>query len=294
VKLDAAVAPHLARLIADRPPRAGSLVVTAFGDAVVPHGGAIWLGSLIRWLADFGVQERAVRTAVHRLTADDWFTVTSSGRRSDYRLTRESRQLRGRRRPSPPRLLGDKPGGSWCSVTDVAVETRDRARHDFAISLRRARAGRPRPSADVAELARARRPRPACAIVLRARATTVCRKPGLDRGSSSAWDLRHLANRARAPVPPFAGRLAAGAHLAGNLFSVADLFIHDTVILLRDRASRRASPGRKSAEARRVRGITAPSSARSRVPPDFPSAAYIAFARTIFCSGLRNRRGRAN
>ena len=37
-------------LIATRPPRAKSLVVTVFGDSIRPHGGTIWLGSLIRLL----------------------------------------------------------------------------------------------------------------------------------------------------------------------------------------------------------------------------------------------------
>ena len=71
-------------LIAKRPPRATSLLVSVFGDAVVPHGGAIGLGSLIGWLAPLGVNERAVRTAAHRLVHSDWFRTRIVGRRSDY------------------------------------------------------------------------------------------------------------------------------------------------------------------------------------------------------------------
>ena len=44
--------------------QAGSLITTLFGDAVIPRGGRIWLGSLIRLLEPLGVNERLVRTAV--------------------------------------------------------------------------------------------------------------------------------------------------------------------------------------------------------------------------------------
>jgi phenylacetic acid degradation operon negative regulatory protein len=249
VKLDAAVATHLARLIADRPPRAGSLVVTVFGDAVVPHGGAIWLGSLIRWLANFGVQERAVRTAVHRLTADDWFTVTSSGRRSDYRLTRASRH---RFADAERRIYAAAPSSwdeTWWIVVlghgTVGVEARDRARrelrwHGFG---ELAPTVLVHPSADVAELALAladlglRRH----AIVLRARGDD--RLPGgpasVRELVASAWDLRHLAAEYRAYVrrfTPFAERLAAGAIVSPETcFQLRVFAIHEyRRILLRD------------------------------------------------------------
>ena len=37
----------LSRLIKNDPPRAKSLCVSLLGDALAPHGGAIWLGDLI-------------------------------------------------------------------------------------------------------------------------------------------------------------------------------------------------------------------------------------------------------
>jgi len=44
-----------------RPLRAGALIVTIFGDSIAPRGGAIALGSLIRFGAPFGLNERLVR-----------------------------------------------------------------------------------------------------------------------------------------------------------------------------------------------------------------------------------------
>lgn len=68
-------------------PRAKSLLVTVWGDAVAPHGAAVWLGSLIRLVAPLGLNERLVRTSVLRLTREGWFTVAREGRRSYYGLT---------------------------------------------------------------------------------------------------------------------------------------------------------------------------------------------------------------
>ncbi len=67
--------------------QAGSLITTLFGDAVMPRGGRIWLGSLIRLLAPLEVSERLVRTAVFRLVKSDWLAAQACGRRTDYRLT---------------------------------------------------------------------------------------------------------------------------------------------------------------------------------------------------------------
>ena len=70
-----------------RPLRAGSLIVTIYGDAIVPRGGSLWLGSLLDMLAGFGVEPGLVRTAVSRLVADGWFERTRIGKQSYYRLS---------------------------------------------------------------------------------------------------------------------------------------------------------------------------------------------------------------
>ncbi len=73
-------------------PRAKSLIVTVFGDSIAPHGGRLWMGSLIRVMAPLGVNERLVRTAVQRLTAEQWLHSVPVGRRSWYGLTDAGRQ----------------------------------------------------------------------------------------------------------------------------------------------------------------------------------------------------------
>jgi phenylacetic acid degradation operon negative regulatory protein len=82
----------LARLADSLELRANSLIITLFGDAVVPRGGNIWLGSLIALLAPFGISERLVRTGVYRLAREGWLEAQSSGRRAYYTLTASGRK----------------------------------------------------------------------------------------------------------------------------------------------------------------------------------------------------------
>jgi phenylacetic acid degradation operon negative regulatory protein len=70
-----------------RPMRAGSLIVTIYGDAIVPRGGSLWLGSLLDIVDGFGVEPGLVRTAISRLVSDGWFERTRIGRNSYYRLS---------------------------------------------------------------------------------------------------------------------------------------------------------------------------------------------------------------
>jgi phenylacetic acid degradation operon negative regulatory protein len=75
------------RELARAPLKAKSLVVTVWGDAIAPHGGAVWLSGLIRLLAPLGLNERLVRTSVYRLAREGWLEAQADGRRSLYRLT---------------------------------------------------------------------------------------------------------------------------------------------------------------------------------------------------------------
>jgi phenylacetic acid degradation operon negative regulatory protein len=72
--------------------QASSVIVTVFGDGVLPRGGRIWLGSLITLLEPLGLSERLVRTSVFRLVQDDWLEAEAHGRRANYRLTPSGRR----------------------------------------------------------------------------------------------------------------------------------------------------------------------------------------------------------
>src|SRR5450432_1724828 len=74
---DPAVTRWIQRTLKAEPPRAKSLIVTVWGDALGPHGGTAWLAGLIRLMAPFGINERLVRTSVFRLAQDGWLDAAT-------------------------------------------------------------------------------------------------------------------------------------------------------------------------------------------------------------------------
>lgn len=80
------------RTLAMDPPRAKSLVVSIFGDAIAPHGGCIRLQGLIELLGPLAINERLVRTSVFRLVKEDWLEGNRNGRESSYELTESGRR----------------------------------------------------------------------------------------------------------------------------------------------------------------------------------------------------------
>ena len=79
---------HLKR----EPSRTGSIVITLFGDAVVPRGGEVWLGTLLEFFQALEIDSGVVRTAMSRLAADGWLERDKIGRNSFYRLAQKGRQ----------------------------------------------------------------------------------------------------------------------------------------------------------------------------------------------------------
>lgn len=75
------------QFIQTSPIHANSLIVTVYGDTICPHGGSIWLGSLIKLVKPLGVNERLVRTCVFRLSEKNILKSRQIGRRSFYALT---------------------------------------------------------------------------------------------------------------------------------------------------------------------------------------------------------------
>jgi len=67
--------------------RVWSLIITFFGDAVVPRGGAVSARTVQQILARMGIESGAVRTAFSRLTNDGWVVREKIGRSSFYRLS---------------------------------------------------------------------------------------------------------------------------------------------------------------------------------------------------------------
>jgi phenylacetic acid degradation operon negative regulatory protein len=110
-------------VVARLAPKAKSLVVTVYGDAIAHRGGNAGLGSVIALLEPLGVNERTVRTSMARLAREGWLQAQAIGRRSDYRLSEAGRRrfeaAHGRlyRHTQPPWE------GQWTIVAAGAVPT---------------------------------------------------------------------------------------------------------------------------------------------------------------------------
>jgi len=234
----APVARWIRRELDTAPPRAKSLVVTVWGDALAPHGGAVWLSGLIRLLAPLGLNERLVRTSVYRLTRDGWLASRQAGRRSLYRLTAQGR----RRFESAYRRIYAAPSEAWDGHWDLIVSPshgigtrRDNFRRELAwegfgaiaagVYARPARPGQTAPSEIVAGLDHA-----AEVVLLRGREVAPG-APALESLLRQCWDLvsldadyRHFIARFRRVVELFRDDPAPDP---GQCFVVRTLLIHE-------------------------------------------------------------------
>lgn len=123
-------------LLARLTPKAKSLVVTVYGDAIAHRGGNASLGSVIELLQPLGVNERTVRTSMARLAQEGWLQAQAIGRRSDYRLTDAGRRRFEAAHGRLYRLTRPPWNGQWTIVAAGAVtgegSARERLLRDLA------------------------------------------------------------------------------------------------------------------------------------------------------------------
>ncbi|WP_172600116.1 PaaX family transcriptional regulator [Sulfuricystis multivorans] len=65
------------------------MVVTIFGDVIIPHGGEVALVSLIEAASLVGISELAIRSAVNRLADDGWLVSEAHGRCSIFSISEQ-------------------------------------------------------------------------------------------------------------------------------------------------------------------------------------------------------------
>ena len=99
------------------PIRAGSLIVTLFGDAVVPRGGHLALASLLEIMRAFRVSETLVRTAMSRLVAEGLFERKKIGRNTFYSLSASGQQAFA----EAARKIYGAPPGQWDGRFDLVL-----------------------------------------------------------------------------------------------------------------------------------------------------------------------------
>lgn len=244
-------------LVARTTLRAKSLIVTVFGDAIAPHGGSVWLGSLIVLLAPFGVNERLVRTAVLRLSREGWLVSRPIGRRSYYSLTEGGR----RRFEDAHRRIYAGPRAAWRGGWHIvftgleALTPAERGRLKSELAWQGFGALAPNlfvhPTADPESLHHALQDVGAAdrVIVMRAASDALTGERALRDLVRGAWDLEGLARAYRGfldrfrPVwrtlePAAEGRLSSRREIAldpAGCFLIRVLLIHEyRRVLLRD------------------------------------------------------------
>lgn len=139
----------LARIVEQlkrEPSRTGSIVITVFGDAIVPRGGSVWLGTLLEFFKGLDIDSGVVRTAMSRLATDGWLERNKVGRNSFYRLDDKGRQTFD----TATRHIYDPPLSDWTGRFELLLigngEDRDAARD----ALKNAGFGSPLPGVWVA------------------------------------------------------------------------------------------------------------------------------------------------
>ncbi|MBS3803784.1 MAG: phenylacetic acid degradation operon negative regulatory protein PaaX [Oleiphilaceae bacterium] len=116
-----------------RPLRAGSLIITIYGDAIVPRGGTVWLGSLMKLLEPMGVSQRLVRTSVFRLVQESWLQAEKVGRCSYYSLTGPGSRRFEQAFEHVYNISNKEWSGSWCLVflNQLDAETKQKVREEL-------------------------------------------------------------------------------------------------------------------------------------------------------------------
>jgi phenylacetic acid degradation operon negative regulatory protein len=69
------------------------MMFTLFGDYIMHRGGEVWVGSLIKIAAEFGLSQQAVRSALSRMSQKGYLKIRHVGNRSYYGPTARTKRL---------------------------------------------------------------------------------------------------------------------------------------------------------------------------------------------------------
>jgi phenylacetic acid degradation operon negative regulatory protein len=71
--------------------RVWSLVITILGDVAHPHGGNMSMADLLSMTDQLEIDQGAIRTALSRLSKEEWVIATKTGRTSSYEFSASGR-----------------------------------------------------------------------------------------------------------------------------------------------------------------------------------------------------------
>jgi phenylacetic acid degradation operon negative regulatory protein len=204
------------------PIRAGSLIVTVFGDAVVPRGGVLSLTSLHEIMRAFRISDTLVRTALSRLVSEGWFERWKVGRNSYYRLTPRGQEAFAQ---ATQRIYADPPQ-NWQGSFDLFLLENAQDRSALRAELSAAGYGALGPDLLLAAAASAGQTGPFLRL-----AATPADLPTARKLVERAWPLAAIESRYRRFIDTYSGTLGALERGAGftnlDALLVRILLIHD-------------------------------------------------------------------
>ncbi len=204
------------------PIRAGSLIVTFFGDAVVPRGGVLSLASLHEIMRAFRISDTLVRTALSRLVSEGWFERWKVGRNSYYRLTPQGQEAFAQ---ATRRIYADPPQ-EWQGSFDLLLLENAQDRSALKSELSAAGYGALGPDLLMAATAAAGTTGPFLRL-----AASPADLPTARRLVERAWPLAEIEGRYKRFIDTYSGILGALERGAGftnlDALLVRVLLIHD-------------------------------------------------------------------
>ncbi|WP_395109077.1 PaaX family transcriptional regulator C-terminal domain-containing protein [Actinomadura sp. SCN-SB] len=126
---------------------AKALLLTVFGEFVLPHSAPVWTSTLLHVLAGLDVEEKSARQALTRLAADRWIVSERVGRRVRWALTDHGRALltEGAERIYSFGRDRESWDGRWLVLLASVPETKRDLRHRLRNGLTWAGMGSPAP-----------------------------------------------------------------------------------------------------------------------------------------------------
>ncbi|HEY8480156.1 MAG TPA: PaaX family transcriptional regulator C-terminal domain-containing protein [Spirillospora sp.] len=126
---------------------ARSLLLTVFGEFVLPRDEPVWTSALLHVSTGLGIEEKSARQALNRMAADGWITSRRSGRRVRWELTADGRALL---REGAERIYSfgrerESWDGRWLVLLVSVPESRRELRHQLRTKLSWAGLGSPAP-----------------------------------------------------------------------------------------------------------------------------------------------------
>jgi phenylacetic acid degradation operon negative regulatory protein len=142
---DGTMVPSYTRRQQTGPSSARSLLLTVFGEYVLPGGQGVWTSILIHVLAGLGVEEKSARQALTRMSADGWIVSERAGRRVRWELTDHGRTLlsEGAERIYSFGRERESWDGRWLVLLASVPEARRDLRHQLRNGLTWAGLGSP-------------------------------------------------------------------------------------------------------------------------------------------------------